>query len=77
MYRNQEYEPITLEYYLENLVYIITHLNPNLVIHRISGDAPKNILVAPEWNLHKKWIINGFEKKMLERNLWQGKFICK
>ena len=74
MYLNGEYTPITLEYYLDCLTYIITHINSNIVIHRISGDAPKNLLIAPEWNLHKKWILNGFEKILKKENLFQGKY---
>ncbi|MEF2835506.1 MAG: hypothetical protein U0O41_05485 [Clostridia bacterium] len=74
MYYNKEYEPITLDYYLDGLTYVITHVRPDLIIHRISGDAPKDLLVAPEWNLHKKWVLNGFEKRLVEQDLWQGKF---
>ena len=74
MYYNKEYEPITLDYYLDALTYVITHVRPDLIIHRISGDAPKDLLVAPEWNLHKKWILNGFENRLKNENLWQGKF---
>lgn len=74
MYFNKKYEPITLEYYLDSLAYVITHIRKDLIIHRISGDAPKDLLVAPEWNLHKKWILNGFEKLLKEKDLWQGKF---
>ena len=74
MYLNGEYTPITLEYYLDCLTYIITHINSNIVIHRISGDAPKDLLIAPEWNLHKKWILNGFEKILKNENLFQGKY---
>lgn len=74
MYLNGEYTPITLEYYLDCLTYIITHINSNIVIHRISGDAPKNLLIAPGWNLHKKWILNGFEKILKNENLFQGKY---
>ena len=74
MYLNGEYTPITLEYYLDCLTYIITHINSNIVIHRISGDAPKDLLIAPEWNLHKKWILNGFEKILNNENLFQGKY---
>ena len=48
MYEVGEYEPISLEYYLEKLEYIITHLREGIVIHRISGDAPKDLLIAPE-----------------------------
>lgn len=74
MYNNNTYTPISLEYYLDCLCYIITHINPNIIIHRISGDAPKNLLIAPSWNTHKKWILNGLDKTLKEHNLWQGKF---
>ena len=74
MYFKGQYDPISLEYYLEALTYIITHISPDVVIHRISGDAPKNLLIAPEWNLHKKWVLNGFDKILREQDLWQGKY---
>ena len=74
MYYDNKYIPITLDYYLDNLTYVITHLRPDIIIHRISGDAPKDLLIAPEWNLHKKWVLNGFEKLLKEQDLWQGKF---
>jgi len=74
MYFNGKYTPISLEYYLEALTYIVTHISPDVVIHRISGDAPKDLLIAPEWNLHKKWVLNGFDKILREQNLWQGKY---
>ena len=72
MYNKNEYEPISLEYYLDCLTYILSHISPDIVIHRISGDAPKNILIAPKWDLHKKWILNGLDKKLKEENLYQG-----
>ncbi len=74
MYQQGNYEPLSFENYMENLVDIITHLNPNFVIHRISGDAPKDILLAPAWNRHKKWVLNELDKRLKEKNLWQGKF---
>lgn len=75
MYYRGDYVPISFEYYLENLKYIITHISPDLVIHRISADAPKNLLIAPEWNLHKKWVLNGFDKILKDEDLWQGKYL--
>ena len=74
MYKEGNYTPTTLENYLENVSYILTHINPNVVIHRVSGDAPKNLLLAPEWNLHKKWIINGLDKLLREKDLYQGMY---
>ena len=72
MYKEGTYTPITLEYYLECASYILTHINPEIIIHKISGDAPKDLLLAPDWNLHKKWIMNGLDKLLKEKNLYQG-----
>ena len=77
MYENEQYEPISLENYLEGLTYVVTHINPEVIVHRISGDAPKDLLLAPEWNSHKKWILNGINKFLEENDLWQGKFYKK
>ena len=74
MYFKNQYKPISLEYYLDCLAYILSHISPDIVIHRISGDAPKNLLIAPKWDLHKKWILNGLDKKLKEENLYQGIF---
>ena len=74
MYKDGEYKALELDDYIETLIDIMTHLNPNFIIHRISGDAPKDILVAPYWNKHKMWILHGFEKRFRARNLWQGKY---
>lgn len=74
MYFNGDYVPITLDYYLNALTFVITHISPDIVIHRLSGDAPKDLLIAPEWNLHKKWVLNGLDKILRENDLWQGKY---
>lgn len=77
MLNDVSYVPITLEYYLECVSYILTHISPNIIIHRVSGDAPKDLLIAPTWNSHKKWIINGLDKLLRSQDLWQGKFYDK
>ena len=72
MYNNNEYTPISFDEYMEELVYIITHIPKEIIVHRINSDAPKDLLVAPEWNLHKKLVMNGLDKILKERNLYQG-----
>ena len=67
MYQKGEYKSIDLDYYIEEVCFVLTHLNPNIVIHKISGDAPKNLLIAPSWNSHKKWIMNGIDKYLKEK----------
>ncbi len=77
MYKNNLYTPISLEYYLECVRYIITHINPNVIIHRISGDAPKDLLIAPSWNSHKKLVLNGITNMFEKENLYQGMYLEK
>ena len=72
MYFNGKYTPISLEYYLDCASYILTHISPDIIIHRVSGDASKDLLIAPDWNLHKKWIINGLDKLLRDKDLYQG-----
>lgn len=77
MYENKSYLPITLDYYIKTASYILTHINPNIIIHKISGDAPKDLLLAPNWNSHKKWIMNGIDKYLKENDLYQGMYYKK
>lgn len=77
LYNLKKYIPLNLEDYIILCAYILTHINPNIIIHRISGDAPKDLLVAPDWNSHKKWIINGVHKYIEQNNLYQGMFFKK
>ena len=77
LYQVGNYSPISLDEYLEYASYIITHINPNIILHKVSGDAPKDLLIAPEWNSHKKWILNGLDKLLTEKNLYQGMYYKK
>ena len=74
LYEGNKYKPITYEEYMSNLTYIITHINPEIIVHRISADPPEDLLVAPEWCLHKKWVLNGLDKLLKESDLHQGMF---
>jgi len=74
MYNENKYLPLTLDSYIEQACYVLTHINPNIIIHKISGDAPKDLLVAPSWNSHKKLIMNGINKYLETNDLHQGQF---
>lgn len=72
LYNSGNYSPLTLENYVNNVCNIIANLKPSIIICRITGDAPKNILVAPEWNSHKKIVLNAINHALEERNITQG-----
>ncbi|MDO4266388.1 MAG: TIGR01212 family radical SAM protein [Eubacteriales bacterium] len=63
----------SLEEYVELVIDLIELLPPELVVHRITGDAPKRLLLSPLWSADKKRVLNTFEKRFRERNTWQGR----
>lgn len=72
LYKEGKYEPISLEYYVDNVCKIVSNLHPNIVVCRITGDAPKDILVEPKWNIRKKIVLNAINKELEIRNIYQG-----
>lgn len=47
----------------------------NIVIHRLTGDAPRKLLIGPMWSLKKWEVLNAIDDTMEERDLYQGKDI--
>ena len=43
-----------------------------MVIHRMTGDGPKNLLIAPLWSGNKRLVLNQLHKRFKERGAWQG-----
>lgn len=78
MYLKKPWKLLSLEEYVEIVVEQLALLNPNIVIHRLSGDAPKALLIAPEWGLKKFVVMNEIDKLMKAKQYYQGcKFINK
>jgi radical SAM superfamily enzyme len=77
MYNKGLYTPITMDYYIDKVIYILTHLDPKVVIHRIVADSPKNILVAPNWNQNKKVVMNKIDSIIKNENITQGMHLSK
>ncbi len=72
-YQKGLFQVYTMEEYLELLITCLERLRPDMVIHRITGDGPKNLLIAPTWSSNKRTVLNTLHKYMKERNSWQGK----
>ena len=66
------YEPLTKEHYVTLLIGCIKRLSPDIVIHRVTGDGPKDLLLAPTWSLNKRDVLNSLHKQMKEQNAHQG-----
>ncbi len=63
----------TLEEYLELLGECISRLRPDIVVHRITGDGPKSLLVAPLWTGNKRVVLNSIQSYLKSQNIWQGR----
>ncbi len=63
----------TLEEYLTLLGKLIANLRPDIVIHRITGDGPKPLLIAPLWTSNKRFVLNSIQKYLKHADIWQGK----
>lgn len=65
----------SMDEYIELLGRSICNLRPDIVVHRITGDGPKDLLVAPLWSGNKKLVLNSVRKYFKEQDIWQGKSI--
>lgn len=73
-----KFEVLSMEEYVDIIAECINYLPPNIVIHRITGDGPKSILIAPQWSGNKKVVLNYINKRFNELNVVQGsKYYCK
>lgn len=63
----------TQEEYLNLLISCLEHLSPEIVIHRLTGDGPKELLIAPLWASRKREVLNHLHHQMKMRNTWQGR----
>ncbi len=68
---------LTLEEYVDITVDQILWLRKDIVIHRLTGDAPKSILIAPEWTRKKFVVTNEIDKKLRNLNLYQGDYYAQ
>lgn len=72
-YRSGLFSALSMDDYLEILIACICRLSPDTVIHRVTGDGPKELLIAPLWSRDKKRVLNGLHRRMRLENAYQGK----
>lgn len=73
LYQKEPFPLFTLEEYCSFVAECISLLPPDMVVHRLTGDGPRNLLLAPLWSTDKKRVLNTIQKQLKEADLWQGK----
>lgn len=72
-YLSGKFDVLSIEEYIELLCDCVEALPKNVVIHRLTGDGDKRLLVAPMWSADKKRVLNAINKAFRERNVNQGR----
>ncbi len=76
-YRNGAFDVLTKDAYLEIVTSCLELLSPDIVVHRVTGDGPKEILIAPQWSADKRDVLNSLHALMKKKNAHQGDRIVR
>ena len=69
---DMEYTPLTMDAYIDLVLDCLLHLNNEIVVHRLTGDGDKKLLLSPVWSADKKRVLNALHRAMREREIIQG-----
>lgn len=72
-YQNGLFEALTEENYFDLIGNCIAGLHPDIVLHRITGDGPKDLLIAPLWSADKRGVLNRLHRYLKTNHIYQGR----
>jgi len=70
---NSGFQLFELEKYIEFVIDFLELLSPEITVERFVNQAPFHMLIAPKWGLKNFEIVSKIEKRLTERNTWQGR----
>ena len=78
LYEKSPFYLPTMDEYFVLLGKLLSHLRPDIVVHRLTGDGPKSLLLAPLWTSNKRLVLNTMQKYLKDADIWQGReFSCQ
>lgn len=72
-YESGELQLLSQEDYIDLICKGIAMLPQNMVVHRLTGDAPRESLIGPMWSLKKWEVLNAIDKALADNDIYQGK----
>ncbi|MCR4705222.1 MAG: TIGR01212 family radical SAM protein [Lachnospiraceae bacterium] len=69
VYQNEPFPLMDLETYSDLVAESIRILPKDTVIHRMTGDGPRKLLVEPLWSLDKKRVLNAINHRLIKREI--------
>nr|WP_210998573.1 hypothetical protein [Acholeplasma laidlawii] len=73
-YIQNPWELLTLEEYVDITTDQLLWLRPDIIVHRVTGDAPEEMLIAPLWTKKKFVVSNEIDKRLRKLGLFQGAY---
>lgn len=74
LYEQHPFPVFSMEEYVQMILSCVEILRPDIVIHRLTGDGPKDLLIAPAWSCAKRQVLNTIHQSFRLKDTWQGKF---
>ena len=71
-YKNAPFPLLSQEEYVSLAVDILERLPQDVTVHRVTGDAPREDLIAPLWTGHKKAVLRAVQQEFRRRGTFQG-----
>jgi len=75
LFLDNKFNLLSRDDYIDIVVESLNLLNENIVIHRLTGDPPKDLLLEPKWTTNKRAVLNAIDKELVIRDTYQGKNI--
>ena len=72
-YESGELQLLSKEDYIDLICKGIAMIPEEMVVHRLTGDAPRQSLIGPMWSLKKWEVLNDIDKALVDNDIWQGK----
>lgn len=72
-YQQGKFEVLSMDDYIALLGQCVEHLREDIVIHRLTGDGDKRLLIAPLWSGDKKRVLNALNQHFRDRDICQGR----
>ena len=72
-YEQTHFPVLSMEEYVDLVIRCLEICRPDLVIHRLTGDGPKELLIAPLWSQAKRQVLNAIHRELKQKDTWQGR----
>lgn len=68
-----QFHILTMNEYVSIIVKCLEYLPDDIIIHRLTGDAPLDLLIEPQWSTNKRMVLNNIDNALKAANTWQGR----